>query len=64
MSLLAKVGLVLGLLFTGVNVWGLVYAVLKAEWLHAGTHAVLLVLAGIALWRFAPRLSRQRVASY
>lgn len=64
MSLLAKIGLVLGLLFSGVNAWGMVYAALKAEWLHAGLHLVLLVVVGVVMWRFAPRLARQRVASY
>lgn len=64
MSLLARIGLVLALLFGGINAWGAVYAALRLEWLHAGLHVVLLVVTAVALWRVSPRLARQRVASY
>jgi hypothetical protein len=60
MSLRAKLWLVLAFLFTCVNLFGVWYAALHHEVMHAAVHAVLLVLTPVLVRRFIPR----RVPSY
>ena len=60
MSRLAKIGLVVAVLFVLVNLGGLVMAALAGELLHAALHLALGLLGAVAASRLAPK----RMASY
>lgn len=56
----ARIGWVVAVLFSVVNLGGAAFAAVQAEPIHAGVHAGLLVLGVYLVWRLAPR----RAAGY
>jgi hypothetical protein len=56
----SRVWVVVAVLFLVINFVGGVVAAAQGEWLHAGVHAVLVLLGEYLVWRLAPT----RVAGY
>jgi hypothetical protein len=57
----SKVGLVVAVLFTLVNLAGVGFAAAAGELLHAGIHLVLLIPGAYFVWRFAPKRDGRRL---
>lgn len=56
----SRIWLVVALLFLAVNLAGGVVAAASREWLHAGVHAALTLLAAYLVWRLAPKRPPRR----